>query len=183
MEAQTFTVKTPRITGGRSHMPLVRTDVLMSGLNYYAPGRKNKLHTHPGEDHMFVVLDGEATFFDKDEKQTVLGKGEGILLPEGHYYQFASTGRRPWHYFDLPLTSTIGRMFGVSMSPVAPTARTRWTTCASMVTPSKVKTGHWVDLSVDSFDKQNLKLANLWVAANIPEILQHLQWSCAVCSR
>ncbi len=92
MEAQTFTVKTPRITGGRSHMPLVRTDVLMSGLNYYAPGRKNKLHTHPGEDHMFVVLDGEATFFDKDEKQTVLGKGEGILLPEGHYYQFASTG-------------------------------------------------------------------------------------------
>ncbi len=52
-----------------------------------------------------------------------------------------------------------------------------------MVTPSKVKTGHWVDLSVDSFDKQNLKLANLWVAANIPEILQHLQWSCAVCSR
>ena len=95
MDAQTFTVKTPRITDGRSHMPLVRTDVLMSGLNYYAPGRKNKLHTHPGEDHMFVVLDGQATFFDKDEKATVLGKGEGILLPEGHFYQFESSGDTP----------------------------------------------------------------------------------------
>lgn len=95
MGAQTFTVKTPCITGGRSHMPLVRTDVLMSGLNYYAPGRKNKLHTHPGEDHMFVVLDGEATFFDKDANPTVLRKGDGILLPEGHYYQFESSGDIP----------------------------------------------------------------------------------------
>jgi quercetin dioxygenase-like cupin family protein len=76
-------------------MPLVRTDVLMSGLNYYAPGRKNKLHTHPGEDHMFVVLDGEATFFDKDANPTVLKKGDGILLPEGHYYQFESSGDTP----------------------------------------------------------------------------------------
>ena len=79
MDAQTFTVKTPQITDGRSHMPLVRTDVLMSGLNYYAPGRKNKLHTHPGEDHMFVVLDGQATFFDKDQK--AYGAGEGRRHP------------------------------------------------------------------------------------------------------
>ena len=92
MAAETFTIKTPCITGGRSHMPLARTDVLMSGLNYYAPGRKNKLHTHPGEDHMFVVLDGEATFFDREQNATVLHKGDGILLPEGHFYQFESTG-------------------------------------------------------------------------------------------
>jgi mannose-6-phosphate isomerase-like protein (cupin superfamily) len=95
MPAQTFTVKTPCITGGRSHMPLVRTDVLVSGLNYYAPGRKNKLHTHPGEDHVFVVLDGEATFFDREQNATVLKKGQGILLPEGHFYQFENTGDTP----------------------------------------------------------------------------------------
>ena len=92
MVARTFQIKTPAITGGRSHMPLVRTDVLMSGLNYYAPGRKNKLHTHPGEDHMFVVLDGEATFFDREQNATVLRKGEGILLVEGDFYQFENTG-------------------------------------------------------------------------------------------
>ena len=44
---------------------------------------------------MFVVLDGQATFFDKDEKATVLNKGDGILLPEGHYYQFESSGDTP----------------------------------------------------------------------------------------
>jgi mannose-6-phosphate isomerase-like protein (cupin superfamily) len=95
MAAQTFTVKTPCITDGRSHMPLARTDTLMSGLNYYAPGRKNKLHTHPGEDHMFVVLDGQATFFDREQTATVLNKGDGILLPEGHFYQFESSGDTP----------------------------------------------------------------------------------------
>ena len=93
MPAQTFTIKTPRITGGRSHMPLARTDVLMSGLNYYAPGRKNKLHTHPGEDHVFVVLDGEATFYDREQNTTVLKRGDGILLPEGHFYQFENSGK------------------------------------------------------------------------------------------
>lgn len=95
MDAVTFKVKTPRISGGRSHMPLVRTDHLVSGLNYYAVGRKNKLHTHPGEDHLFVVLDGEATFYDREERPTVLKKGEGILLPEGWYYWFQSSGDEP----------------------------------------------------------------------------------------
>lgn len=41
---------------------------------------------------MFVVLDGQATFFDREQTATVLNKGEGILLPEGHFYQFESSG-------------------------------------------------------------------------------------------
>jgi len=65
------------------------------GLNFYTPGRKNKLHTHPGEDHAFVVIEGQATFYDKDNKPTVLNKGEGIMLPDGYYYYFESTGTVP----------------------------------------------------------------------------------------
>jgi len=95
MEAQTFELKTPFLTGGRSHMPLSRTEMASVGLNYYTPGRKNTLHTHPGEDHAFIVLDGEATFYDKEEKATVLKKGQGIMLPEGWYYWFQNTGERP----------------------------------------------------------------------------------------
>ncbi|TAJ80914.1 cupin domain-containing protein, partial [bacterium] len=91
MEAQTFELKTPFLTGGRSHMPLSRTELASVGLNYYTPGRKNTLHTHPGEDHAFIVLDGEATFYDKEEKATVLKKGQGIMLPEGWYYWFQNT--------------------------------------------------------------------------------------------
>ena len=99
MEASTFKLKTPHITGGRSHIPLAQTKNMTIGLNYYVPGRKNKLHTHPGEDHTFVVIDGQATFYNKDHEPTVLNKGEGILLPENHYYYFASTGDKPLALF------------------------------------------------------------------------------------
>lgn len=95
MEATTFKIKTPCLTGGRSHTPLAQTEHANVGLNYYTPGRKNKLHTHPGEDHSFVVLDGQATFYDKEGNATVLDKGEGIMLPEGWYYWFQSTGEKP----------------------------------------------------------------------------------------
>ena len=95
MEAKTFELKTPLLTAGRSIMPLARTDLVSVGLNYYSPGRKNSLHTHPGEDHAFVVMDGEATFYDKDGKATVLKRGRGILLPEGYYYRFENSGAKP----------------------------------------------------------------------------------------
>lgn len=95
MDASTFKIKTLCLTGGRSHTPLAKTETATIGLNYYTPGRKNTLHTHPGEDHSFVVLDGEATFYDKEGKASILKKGEGIMLPEGWYYWFQSTGDKP----------------------------------------------------------------------------------------
>ncbi|TMB74037.1 MAG: cupin domain-containing protein [Deltaproteobacteria bacterium] len=99
MEASTFKLKTPQITGGRSHIPLASTEHMSVGLNYYIPGRKNKLHTHPGEDHIFVVMDGRATFYNKEHQPIVLNKGEGIMLPENHYYYFQSTGDKPLALF------------------------------------------------------------------------------------
>jgi mannose-6-phosphate isomerase-like protein (cupin superfamily) len=99
MESSTFKLKTPHITGGRSHIPLATTEHMSVGLNYYTPGRKNKLHTHPGEDHIFVVMDGQATFYNKEHQPTVLSKGEGILLPENHYYYFQNTGDGPLALF------------------------------------------------------------------------------------
>src|ERR671910_2546017 len=99
MEASTFKLKTPHISGGRSHIPLAQTEHMTVGLNYYTLGRKNKLHTHPGEDHIFVVMDGQATFYNKDHDPTILNRGEGIMLPENHYYYFQSTGDRPLALF------------------------------------------------------------------------------------
>ena len=40
MEATTFKLKTPHITGGRSHIPLAQTDHMTVGLNYYIPAEK-----------------------------------------------------------------------------------------------------------------------------------------------
>ena len=42
-----------------------------------------------------MVLDGEATFHDKEGNATLLKKGEGIMLPEGWYYWFQNTGETP----------------------------------------------------------------------------------------
>ena len=42
-----------------------------------------------------MVLDGEATFYDKAGNAKVLLKGEGIMLPENWYYWFQSTGDKP----------------------------------------------------------------------------------------
>jgi len=95
MEALTFKLQTPLLTGGRSQTPLARTGNMSVALNYYSVGRKNTLHTHPGEDHSFIVLDGEATFYDKEDNPTVLKKGEGIMLPEGWYYCFQNSGGKP----------------------------------------------------------------------------------------
>ena len=99
MDASTFKLKTSQLTGGRSHTPLAKTEHMNVGLNYYTPGRKNKLHTHPGEDHTFLVVDGQATFYNKEHQPTVLNRGEGIMLPENHYYYFESTGDRPLALF------------------------------------------------------------------------------------
>jgi len=95
MQASTFKLKTNLLTGGRSHTPLAKSGGLTMGLNFYTVGRKNKLHTHPGEDHAFVVIEGQATFYDKDNRPTVLDKGQGIMLPDGYYYYFESTGTVP----------------------------------------------------------------------------------------
>lgn len=95
MEAQVFELKTPRLKKGRSHKVLARTGLMNIALKCYSEGGENTLHTHPGEDHAFLILDGEATFYDKDGKTTVVKKGQGIMLPEGYYYWFNNTGGKP----------------------------------------------------------------------------------------
>ncbi len=101
MEAKTFELKTPMLKQGTSHKNLAGTDLLGIALKVYAEGGENGLHTHPGEDHSFIVLDGEMTLYDKDEKTTVLKKGEGIMIPSGWYYWFKSSGEIPLTFLKL----------------------------------------------------------------------------------
>jgi mannose-6-phosphate isomerase-like protein (cupin superfamily) len=44
-------------------------------------------------------MDGQATFYNKEHQASVLNKGEGIMLPENHYYYFQSTGDTPLALF------------------------------------------------------------------------------------
>lgn len=95
MEAKTFQLRTPMLKQGTSHKNLAGTELMGIALKVYAEGGENGLHTHPGEDHAFIVLDGEMTLYDKDERETVLKRGDGIMIPSGWYYWFKSSGKDP----------------------------------------------------------------------------------------
>ena len=90
---QTFRLRAPRLAKGRQDTHLFTTDQLWAHLKVYAEGGENEPHQHPLEDHGFIVLDGEATFFDKDGKPSVLKKWQGIILPRGTVYRFQSSGK------------------------------------------------------------------------------------------
>jgi mannose-6-phosphate isomerase-like protein (cupin superfamily) len=91
-KAQKFQLKTPLLSEGRTNKVLAQTDLLKLRIKVYAEGGENGLHTHHDEDHAFVILQGQATFYDEAGSVTVVDKYEGIMLPKGAYYYFSSTG-------------------------------------------------------------------------------------------
>jgi mannose-6-phosphate isomerase-like protein (cupin superfamily) len=95
-EPSVFNLKTPLLARGRSMDLLSRTDLMTAHIKVYAEGGENGLHTHPHEDHIFVVLAGEATFhLGKEERQQVVCKHEGIMLPGGAFYRFETSSDEP----------------------------------------------------------------------------------------
>lgn len=91
-KAQVFSTRVPLLSEGRTNNYVVRTDLMSVNVKVYAEGGENALHTHTNEDHVFLVLQGEATFSDEEGTKTVVHKLEGISLPRGAYYWFKSTG-------------------------------------------------------------------------------------------
>ena len=91
-KAQVFALKTPLLSLGRTDRVVAQTELLKLRLKVYAEGGENCLHAHHDEDHSFVVLDGQATFYDKEGKATVVNRYEGIMLPKGTHYRFQSSG-------------------------------------------------------------------------------------------
>jgi mannose-6-phosphate isomerase-like protein (cupin superfamily) len=94
-KAETFRLRTPLLSQGRSHHVLAATDMVNVAIKCYSSGGENALHTHVGEDHVFVVLQGRARFYDSDGKETELGRNQGILLPRGWFYRFESCADEP----------------------------------------------------------------------------------------
>jgi mannose-6-phosphate isomerase-like protein (cupin superfamily) len=112
-EATPFALKGQLLAQGRTMDLLAKTDLLAAHLKVYAAGGENAIHTHSQEDHMFVILAGEATFrLGESEEIRVLRKYEGIMIPSGSYYWFLSSGdenlvllrvgakREGWNNFD-----------------------------------------------------------------------------------
>ncbi|HEY7061600.1 MAG TPA: cupin domain-containing protein [Chloroflexota bacterium] len=94
-KADFFKLRTPLLSKGRLDTELTRTDNMRVWMKCYAEGGENVLHAHPSEDHIFVILQGQARFHDKDDNERVLGRNEGIMLPAGAFYYFESCGDEP----------------------------------------------------------------------------------------
>ena len=90
--AQPFSLRIERLSAGKSEALLAQADELEMRIKVYAEGGENTLHAHLDHDHAFVVLDGQATFYDRDETETVVGKYQGIMLPRGTHYHFCNSG-------------------------------------------------------------------------------------------
>jgi mannose-6-phosphate isomerase-like protein (cupin superfamily) len=82
----------PLLSAGSTTDLVARTSSLWVQVKVYADGGENGLHAHSSEDHVFVVLDGEATFFDEIGAETVVSRNDGVLIPRKVLYRFRSSG-------------------------------------------------------------------------------------------
>src|ERR1700731_3942937 len=83
-----FKLRVPLLDEGRSNHHVAKTDNMWVTVKVYASGGENGLHTHPREDHCFVVLQGSARYYDPEGGHIDVVKNEGIMLPAGAYYYF-----------------------------------------------------------------------------------------------
>ena len=85
----------PHATGQPGSYPdlLAETDNSTFRIHCYGPkSGENGLHAHIDEDHIFVVLEGEAQFYDLDGALPVLKKHQALMLPKGCFYSFSNDG-------------------------------------------------------------------------------------------
>ena len=90
-----FKVRAQLLDQGRTDSMLAATDNLTVRLKVYASGGENELHAHPGEDHVFIILQGSARFFGPDGEIMEIGNNAGIMLPGGNFYKFFATSEEP----------------------------------------------------------------------------------------
>jgi mannose-6-phosphate isomerase-like protein (cupin superfamily) len=90
-----FKLRAQMLEQGRTNTALAWTDHMWATLKVYASGGENGLHMHPNEDHIFIVLQGSARYYDADGGYTDIGKHEGIMLPAGVYYRFEAISQEP----------------------------------------------------------------------------------------
>jgi mannose-6-phosphate isomerase-like protein (cupin superfamily) len=92
-KTRTFSLKSPLLAAGRTMDLLAATDMMTAHVKVYAEGGENVLHAHTEEDHLFVILAGQATFYlGREERLTIVNKHEGVLIPKGNHYWFHASG-------------------------------------------------------------------------------------------
>ena len=96
VQPKIVSLRTQLVKKGRSRELLSETDYSTFRIHCYATRTgENAMHAHLNEDHIFVVLQGTATFSGLNGEIIKLGKNNAIVLPKGCFYQFANYGEEP----------------------------------------------------------------------------------------
>src|SRR5262249_40095073 len=96
IKPEILTLRTQLVSAGHTKDLLARNDGVTFHIHCYGPkGGENGLHAHTEEDHIFVVLQGEAQFFDLDGPLPVLKKNQALMLPKGCFYSFSNESTEP----------------------------------------------------------------------------------------
>lgn len=90
-----FRVHAQQLAKGRTETVLAASEQLTVRLKMYASGGENMLHAHRHEDHVFVILQGAAEFFDEEGSLGIFSANQGVLLPKGSMYRFNSMPGEP----------------------------------------------------------------------------------------
>jgi mannose-6-phosphate isomerase-like protein (cupin superfamily) len=96
VQPEILTLRTQLVSDGHTKDLLARTDGVTFHIHCYGPkGGENGLHAHIDEDHIFVVLQGEAQFSGLEGPLPVLRKNQALMLPKGCFYSFSNEGTEP----------------------------------------------------------------------------------------
>ena len=78
----------PLLQQGTTYDPLATAENLWASVKVYAGGGENALHSHAAEDHLFVIMQGRATFHFGDGSSTDVRQFEGVMIPKNVQYRF-----------------------------------------------------------------------------------------------
>ena len=96
IEPTVINLRTQLVKTGRSRELLAEGEHMTFRIHCYAPGiGEHGLHAHLDEDHIFIVLDGCARFSGINGPLPLMTKNQGIALPKGCFYEFATAGEEP----------------------------------------------------------------------------------------
>ena len=79
---------TPLLEGGATMELVGLAPMLWAHTKVYSSGGENALHSHEIEDHIFLILQGTATFHFGDGSTCQAGQYEGVTIPRVTMYRF-----------------------------------------------------------------------------------------------
>jgi len=96
IEPEIVTLRTQLVSSGHTKDLLAAANGVTFHMHCYGPkGGENGLHAHMEEDHIFVVLQGEASFSGLNGALPVLHKNQALVLPKGCFYSFSNESDEP----------------------------------------------------------------------------------------